>query len=504
MKENYDIDKLINIGRHNLAKGDLSGAQRISKALEKSQPSNSRATLFISDTAYLAGDFDSSLSHLSSLPTDLQNSIQIKIKKAKLLYLTRNYTQAKLLLKDIQPKLIGGNIHLLIFIDTLIDCGLIKEAHKATTWAISNLPRNEKALFQHALTCFYLNKQMDGRETCRRILEIDPIHAGAIKLRSMIENQTPLENNIEDLNRSLSMTDKPDILSTIYFSLGKEHECINDYEAAWENYAKANRIKRDTLKYDINHELDVMQKLVYNFKSDQSQRKGFENTGEKPIFIVGLPRTGTTLIEHAILQNFQAESIGEFTDFPIELQNQFQRPEPINFLTLGKSYLNHARAFAKGNQTTIDKLPYNFLYCGYILMSIPDAKIIHVNRNPLDAAYAIFKTDFNRSYFFSYNIDELGRYMLAYLDIMRTWKENFPDDIITINYEDYVSNPEKNLAKIKNFCQLEENQSITESVAPSKTASAVQIRQKPHKRSINSWKRAAPDFLKKMSEYFPS
>src|SRR5690606_37320643 len=162
------------------------------------------------------------------------------------------------------------------------------------------------------------------------------------------------------------------------------------------------------------------------------------------------------------------------------------------FAALGKEYLRGARQMAGGSQRFIDKLPTNYMYCGMIRKALPRARIIHMSRDPLDACYAVFKTLFFGAYEFSYDLDELAQYYIAYHQTMRHWHEVMPDSILEVRYENLVRDAETEARRIYDWCGLEWDPAALEVPQGDKvfaSARAAQVREPVHGRSVGSWRR---------------
>ena len=240
----------------------------------------------------------------------------------------------------------------------------------------------------------------------------------------------------------------------------------------------------------------------------------------EPIFILGLPRTGTTLTERILGSHTDVFSAGELNDFPISLvrvtqksaQRQLDRSElvewtsKIDFVQLGEVYLESTRRLTGHTQRFIDKLPLNFLYCGLIHLALPNAKIVHVRRHPLDSIYAMYKQLFKDAYPMSYDLEDLKEYYVAYDRLMTHWHEVLPGVIYDLHYESLIANQEGETRNLLEYCDLDWQDSVLEfekNKAASTTASAAQVRQKIYTSSVEKWKNYEPH-LRAVGEYLES
>jgi hypothetical protein len=208
--------------------------------------------------------------------------------------------------------------------------------------------------------------------------------------------------------------------------------------------------------------------------------------------VVGLPRTGTTLVERILAGHSALTSIGETSAFAAALRKAGTSSQGLNFADLGARYVASAAAFGGPKDGPfIDKTLQNYLYCGYIHAALPDAKIVFVKRRPMDAGWAIFKANFRGHFSFSYNQTELGQYILAYRRLALHWKSVLPAHVyMEINYEDIVADQAAASRRLIAFVGLpweDEVLQFHQSPAPSATASAVQVRRPIYSSSIGKW-----------------
>ena len=163
----------------------------------------------------------------------------------------------------------------------------------------------------------------------------------------------------------------------------------------------------------------------------------------------------------------------------------------LDMRELGESYIESTRGITGDTPHFIDKLPFNYLNIGLICLALPQAKIVHVTRDPMDTCYAVFKTLFQRAYPFSYSLDDLGRYFIAYWKLMQHWRSVFPGRMHEVGYETLVNETERESRRLVEFCGLEWEEQLSrfhEHEAPSMTASASQVRQPVYRSSVGKWR----------------
>jgi len=270
------------------------------------------------------------------------------------------------------------------------------------------------------------------------------------------------------------------------------------------------QLKRRLVNYDSASETGAIRGIeaAFGLAEAAAASPGFDETG--PIFVVGMPRTGTTLVERILSSHSEVESIGEFPDFPQLLREQAdlaamaaqgeqltraQASVCIDFAALGRHYLEAARQLCSAPRF-VDKLPYNALYCGHIHKALPRARIIHLVRDPMDTCYAVFKTLFHQSYSYSYDLDDLADYYIAYRRLMDHWHRVLPGAILDVAYEDIVADPEREARRILAWCDLEWQPAVLEfhrSARDSTTASAAQVRRPVYAGSVGKWRNFAEE-----------
>jgi len=293
----------------------------------------------------------------------------------------------------------------------------------------------------------------------------------------------------------------------LYYAMAKELEDLGQWDESFRYYKLAGDTVTSIAKYNIDEDLEIIDTIIDTCSSEwlADTNTRLEPAAKNPIFIVGLPRTGTTLTERIISSHSNVESIGEtlFVQMLLRQLSGVQSVENMNsemiralkgrdISTLGQQYLD-AVGYRLHQQTNfVDKFPMNFLYLGFIAKALPNAKFVHLQRNPLDACFAMYKQIFTWAYKFSYSLENLGTYYVAYQKLLAHWRTVLGDRFIEVGYEDLVSEPEQQTRQLLEQLGLEfepECLDFANNPAPSTTASSVQVRAKVHTGSINKWQR---------------
>lgn len=290
----------------------------------------------------------------------------------------------------------------------------------------------------------------------------------------------------------------------LYYALGKELEDLERWDEAFEYLKMAGDAALSVSNYDVAADVRLIDTVIETCNPEWLASGAAESVpsaaGKTPVFVVGLPRTGTTLTERIISCHSEVESVGESYFIQIAIK-QASRIESADGMTpamiesaaskdinrIARSYID-AIKYRFGNKPMfVEKFPENFLYLGFIAKAFPDAKIIHLNRNPMDSCFAMFKQSFFR---YAYSIDDVGHYFAAHDRLRKHWRKLLGDRLIEVNYEDIVGDQENETRRLLAALGLEFEEAclnFEQNKNASNTASTVQIREKIHARSVNRW-----------------
>ena len=288
------------------------------------------------------------------------------------------------------------------------------------------------------------------------------------------------------------------------FALGKAFDDIKNFDDAFRYYNEGNNIRRNNIKFFLNAEKNEFLNIKKTF--DRSFFNKYQKIGKKdptPIFILGMPRSGTTLVEQIISNHPKVYGGGELNFFNDLIKSYFYKNENFsiesnnkiienNFKTIGQVYINKIKKMSGGNERVTDKLPINFKWIGFIKLILPNSKIIHCTRNAKDTCASIYKNYFTSAELnYAYNLKELIDFYNLYLDLMEFWKKNIPGFIIEVKYENLINSPKKEISKLIKNCNLNWNENCVKfynNQRAIKTASDTQVRNKIYTSSIDSWK----------------
>jgi tetratricopeptide (TPR) repeat protein len=294
-----------------------------------------------------------------------------------------------------------------------------------------------------------------------------------------------------------------------HFALGKAYEDRGDYERAWDHYRRGNVSQRAQVKYDPVQTAVMNDRILGVFDAALVEKlRGAGDPDPSPIFILGLPRSGSTLLEQILATHTDVEGTSELpyvgrlaTSLNLNRPDGVNYPEamrelgPSNLSAMGRDYLARARMHRRsGASRFIDKMPNNFPNAGLIALVLPNAKIIDARRHPLDACLSNYRQLFAKGQNFTYDLTEIGEYYLEYQRMMDHWHDVLPDRVLTVQYEDVVADFEPQVRRLLAFCGLPWQDACLrfyESERPVRTPSAEQVRQPIYDRSVGHWKNYA-------------
>ena len=295
----------------------------------------------------------------------------------------------------------------------------------------------------------------------------------------------------------------------MHFALGKAYEVKKDYNNSFINYSKGNRVKKGLIKYS-SRETSEKTKKVLNFFNEEniSSLSNSSTLDRDPIFVLGMPRSGSTLIDQIISSHSMVDGTQELPNIikiAAELNNDSDDnyPEVLEdfksneLSALGLDYIKETKWARESAPFFIDKMPNNFIHIGLIKTILPNAKIIDTRRDAMDTCFSCFKQFFARGQLFTYSLEDLGNYYVDYIKAMNHWHKVYGEDIYTVHYDNVINNTESTIRELIEYCELPFEDNCLEfykSSRPVKTPSAEQVRQPIYKSGLNYWKNYA-DFL---------
>jgi tetratricopeptide (TPR) repeat protein len=359
----------------------------------------------------------------------------------------------------------------------------------------------QTARFWYNLACAErsLGRLAAAEAACERAIAAEAAQYPSQLLRSELRVQTAEFNHVDELKMRLAAAGADDRARMFLgYALGKELDDLARFDEAFHWFSQAARARRAHLAYDVAVDELKMQRIAQLYPAASLAGNGQPPQRGADIFIVGLPRSGTTLLERILMGLPEVASNGETNNFSSALlaaapdtgADVFERAARTDPERVAANYTQRART-AGSPGSIIEKLPLNYLYIGAIRRALPAAKILWIRRSALDSCFAMYRTLFGEAYPFSYDFEELARYFAAYSALMGHWRAALGERLHEVVYEDLVRDPERAGALAARYCGLVWTPTainIERNAAVSLTASAAQIRRPIYGTSSGRWR----------------
>ena len=351
-----------------------------------------------------------------------------------------------------------------------------------------------------------LGRRADSEASYKAALAMDPGIAEAYWSLADLKNYTLTDTEVETMQRLLT-SDKRERSNEaqLNFALGKAFEQREQYAGAFEHYARGNALRRLDDPFDIE-QFEYRTARIRAFFDEEffAKRAGSGDPSPAPIFIVGLPRSGSTLLEQILASHSRVEGTMELPNI-LNITRQFDDmvagrdgyPETVGtapvalFTALGSRYLEETAPLRSGREHFTDKLPNNFSHVGFIHAILPNATIIDARRHPMDCCFSAFKQHFAKGQTFSYDLNDLGHYYRCYLSLMDHWDAALPGKVLHVQHEDLVRDPEANIRRLLDHCGLPFEAACLafhQTRRSVRTASAEQVRQPIYTSGVGYWR----------------
>ncbi len=355
-----------------------------------------------------------------------------------------------------------------------------------------------------------LQLQFNGRvreaeqelETC---LRMGPTYGRASLSLARMRKQTSASNHLAYIRSQLARVDLgSEDHASFAFAEFKELDDLGRFEEAWSALANANSIMCERVAHDTEDEKRIFDSLMaLSGRTFVDGRPRDHRREPCPIFIIGLPRSGTTLLERILSNHSRVATAGELADFPRQLRyvadmhgpaildhEMLERAPALDYEEVGRRYLEQSQWRAGDKPYYLDKLPPNFMLAGFIHRALPEARILHMRRDARDVCFSNWKAMFGDSYGYSYHMGALAAHYRRYDELMKHWHQVMPGVILDIDYSALVTQPELTAQRILEFCGLSWEPGccdIAANPAPVSTLSTAQVREPIHKRSFAEW-----------------
>ena len=410
------------------------------------------------------------------------------------------------LLRKEQPNNLAHQVQLAT---TLSMAGRFETAHDQFARVLAQAPDNERILTSYGHSLRYGGKGEEAIEVYLQAIAAEPSAGEAYWSLANLKTFRFDDDQLANMQSQLSALTKPSEDKThLAFAVGKALEDREDYDASFAAYAEGNAIKRQMSGYDADKTSARVDRLIARCGADLWNKEG--HPSDEPIFIIGLPRAGSTLLEQILASHSQVEAtaelpfIGRIVGEMVadrERGDEPLYPRILNDLSVderharGQQYLDLAAGYRTGKARFIDKLPNNWEHVAFIKTILPNAAIIDARRQPMAACFANFKQLFARGQEFTYSLEDIGRYYADYLRLMNHWHGVFPGGLLTVQYEDVVENLDTQVRQLLSHAGLQFEEACLhyyEKDRAVRTASSEQVRQPIYRDALNLWEHYLP------------
>ena len=358
----------------------------------------------------------------------------------------------------------------------------------------------------HALQLQFNGRLAEAETAMESCLKMGPTFGRASLSLARMRPQTASRNHVAFLrSRLASVENGTEDQAAFQFALHKELDDLGRHDEAWHALQRGNAIMHRRLAHDTSTERAVFDALIARFDTEIPPERMRMPESPIPIFIVGMPRSGTTLLERILGNHPMVMPAGELADFPRQLRwaadlhghalldlPLLQASARLDFDLLGRRYLEQTQWRAQGRRYYVDKLPPNFMLLGFIRRALPHARILHMVRQPLDVCFSNYRALFGDAYAYSYDLESLGHHHAQYRRLMRHWHRTLPGFVLDIDYEELVRDTGTAAKKLLEFCGLAYDPACLDTAgneAPVATLSSAQVRAPIHQRSLGEWRR---------------
>ena len=484
-----------------LQAGRAAEAETLARALVQAQPQDWQAAFLLAHALRRRGAVDAALEAVAAAIALAPDAPAPRMLQAELL-LQRGAGAACIAVLDALAVQMPAHPQLLQDIARHYTAlGRHEDAERCSARAVALRPDDPEHLYNHATALIALGRLAEAEAALDRVVELAPGDGDAWYNRATLRRQTPTRNHVAALRAQCAATPPASPAQVpLQYALSKELEDLGEHADAFAALRHGADARRRGLRYRVEDDLATMRLIAQTFDAGFFARTQAGHDDARPLFIVGLPRSGTTLVDRILSSHPDVASRGETSDLAMALMHcagpaagkaeLVRRSANLDFPALGARYCSHLPATPARRQ--IDKTPVNFLYLGLIAAALPQARIVHLRRNPLDACYAMYKTLFRMAYPFSYDLDDLARYWSGYAQLMAHWRAMLPPGrLLEVDYEDLVTNQEAVSRRLLAHARLPWDDAclhFERNAHASLTASAAQVRQPIYRSSVGLWR----------------
>ena len=366
-------------------------------------------------------------------------------------------------------------------------------------------PDHPAAIYNLATSLRFHGRVDEAEPLFERLIELDPDDHEAVHARSLLHRASVEHNHIASLEKRLAANPPWPAASHYAYALGKEYDDLGEYAKSFAAYSRGAGLLHAHRDAGLEGELECIDTVVTALERGIARPDGPGHDSDEPVFVIGLPRTGSTLIERILGGHDAVFAAGELHNFQTQARRitgaptvetayraAAEQPARIDFAALGRAYIDSTRPRTGHTARFIDKLPRNDLWAGLIHRALPRARFILTRRDPMDTGYALYRTLFRSGYAFTFDLDTLGRYIRAHDRLVAALVEALPASALKIvEYEDLVAEPEHTARGLVEFIGLDwqpDCLAFDQREEAVVTASAHQVRQPIYTSSVGKWR----------------
>lgn len=495
-----------------IARGDLAAAVSAARTLTQQQPDRAAGFFLLGMVAAEAGHVAKAVP-LIEAAVAREPQAEHLAQLARLLILLRRDGDAAKAAHDA----LALAPHDALTLDT-VGCVLARLGdHEASmqpfTAAVAAQPDNLDYRYNLAAASGFTGRVEEARAHYEAILARRPGDARAHYALAILSRQTATANHVPRLEAALANADDPQDALQIRYALAKELEDIGETAGAFTHLSAANTAYKRAIGYDFAHDAAMFDAIEALFGGDEKLAHGAGTAGPSPIFVVGMPRTGTTLVDRILSSHPAVEATGELQAMPLAVKQLAGTPsrtiiDPdtvrasagIDPAAIADAYLAQAGHHRRtGKPRFTDKLPANFLYIGHIARALPDARIVCLRRGAMDTIWSNYKNLFasqSAYYAYSYDLMDTARYYARFDRLMALWQRLFPGRVLQLSYETLVADQEGQTRALLDHCGLPWDDaclSFHRNAAAVATPSAAQVRVPMNAKAVGKWRSYAPE-----------
>ena len=492
--------------------GKLLKAENLCRHFLQKNPHHIEAMRLLADVGSRLGILeDADFLLESALEFDPEN-IQLRLDYTQLLRKRQKFTQALAQAKALYDIDKNSPVFQSHYAIECMQTGDFDKAFELFESVLKKLPNDTATLTSrgHALKTY--GRQDDAIASYRAAIASKPDHGDAYYSLSNLKTYQFTDAELAAMQKQESR-ENLEYRNRIHFcfALGKAFEDLGDYKQSFSYYERGNKLKRIQSRYDASKmdeeftaQSDICTRALFE------QHKGHGHQAPDPIFIVGLPRAGSTLLEQILASHSQVDGTLELPNI-LALSHRLRGRKRVSTETLypknlfdmtpmqldefGKDYIDNTKIHRKGAAFFTDKMPNNFRHIGLIHLILPNAKIIDARRDPMSCCFSGFKQLFAEGQEFTYGLEQIGRYYKGYIELMHHWDKVLPGKVLRVQYEDVVGDLEVQVRRILDHCGLPFEQSCVDfhkSKREVRTASSEQVRQPINTKGLAQWKNFEP------------